>query len=49
VLGPVEEGQLDGLSPEAKERLLFPQLTSERHARVAAQRAEFHELAASPP
>jgi hypothetical protein len=45
----VEEGQLDGLAPEAKERLLLPFLTAERHARVAAQRAEFQELPASPP
>jgi len=45
----VEEGQLDGLAPKSQEQVLLPLLTAERRAWVAAQRAEFHEVPASPP
>jgi hypothetical protein len=45
----MKEGQLDGLAPEPKERLLLPFLTAERHAGVAAERAEGHGFPAAPP
>ena len=46
---PIEEGQLDGLAKEPKERFLLPFLTLKRHALMAAERAEFQELPAAPP
>ena len=46
---PMEKGQLDGLAKKPKERFLLPFLTLKRHALMAAERAELHELPAAPP
>src|ERR1035438_5727884 len=46
---PMEERQLDGLLPEPKERFLLPLLGAKRHALVAAEQAELHEVSSAPP
>ena len=44
---PRKKWQFDGLAQEPKERFLLPLLPAQRDARMAAERAELHELAAA--
>ena len=45
----MEKGQLDGLPPTPKERLLLRLLTHERHTGMTAERAELDQLSTVAP